>query len=85
MSENLGAFLALYGSLITGFLFIGLTENLDLECFNPIRNYNKHKKLNWLGVTLFTLLMHLIYPIYAFIYWFTKLITIGRKQGNEDK
>ena len=85
MSENLIGFLVIYATLVVGFFFIGLTEDLDLECFNPIRNHNKHKKLNWFGVILFTLLMHLLYPIYAFIYWFIKLITVGRKQENEDK
>ena len=83
MSDTLAKFIFIYGCMVVCFFFIGLGSDLDLECFNPIRNYNKHKKFNWFGIICFTILMHVLYPIYALIYWFIRLITVGRKQGEE--
>lgn len=60
-------------------LFLGLIFNLDLEVFNPIRNYNNWTKINWFGVWVATVFLHLIFPPYAIIYWVYRLVTIGRK------
>lgn len=55
--------------------------NLDVfDLFNPIRNYKTWTSMNWFGVILGTVLLHVLFPVYAVIYWFYKLCTFGRKQ-----
>ena len=51
----------------------------DLSVFNPIRNYNQWRKINWFGVIVATILLNVIFPLYAIVYWGYKLVTIGRK------
>lgn len=51
----------------------------DLSFFNPIRNYKEWTSMNWFGVIFFTILLNVIYPVYALCYWFYKLCTVGRK------
>ena len=60
-------------------VFIILFFCEDLSFFNPIRNYRKWKSLNFLGVGFFTILLHILLPHFAIIYWIYKLFTIGRK------
>lgn len=62
--------------------FITLFEAKDLHFFNPIRNYKKWKTLNFLGVGIITILLHILLPVLAIIYWIYILFTIGRKKEN---
>lgn len=50
----------------------------DFSFFNPIRNYKKWNRMNWFGVIFFTLLLTIIFPVFALGYWFYKLCTVGR-------
>ena len=61
--------------------FLGLVFLIpeDLEVFNPIRNYNTWRQINWFGVIVGTIFLHIIFPVYAIIYWGCVLVTIGRK------
>lgn len=45
---------------------------------NPCYVY-KHKKVNWFGAIMLSLLYTAICPIFAFGYWFYKLCTFGRR------
>lgn len=53
--------------------------DIDLEIFNPIRNYNKWTNINWFGISIITLFLNIIFIPYAIGYWIYKLFTIGRK------
>lgn len=58
-----------------------ITGNIDgFNLFNPIRNYKTWTSMNWFGVILGTVFLHVLFPVYAVIYWFYKLCTFGRKQ-----
>lgn len=51
--------------------------------FNPINNYyHEWKKLNVLGVLVFTLLLNIVFAPWAIIYWVIKffvfIFTVGR-------
>lgn len=65
------------------FGFIGiitvLNYNFHLYFFNPIRNYNKWRNMNWFGVGVCTLFLNIILLPYSIIYWIYKLFTVGRK------
>ena len=50
----------------------------DFSFFNTIRNYKKWNRMNWFGVIFFTLLLTIIFPVFALGYWFYKLCTVGR-------
>lgn len=65
--------------IITGF-GIGLSVS-DLSFFNPIRNYKKWKWFNIIGVLFFTILLHILLPHLAILYWFYKLFTFKRKEN----
>ena len=58
-------------------VFLGM--RFDLSVFNPIRNYNQWRKINWFGVIVATILLNVIFPLYAIVYWGYKLVTVGRK------
>ena len=60
------------------FLPVIATEE-GLSFFNPIRNYKKWYLMNWFGVIFFTLLLNIILPTLAFVYWFYKICTFGRR------
>ena len=63
-----------------GALVLGTLANFDLSIFNPVRNYNEWRKLNWYGVSVITLILNVVLFPYAFVYWMIyKLFTIGRK------
>lgn len=63
-----------------GFMGIAiLSEQLNFLFFNPIRNYNKWRSMNWFGVGVCTLFLNIILLPYAIIYWIYKLFTVGRK------
>ena len=49
-----------------------------LSFVNPVVIY-KHIPVNWFGAILFSIVLHIVFPIIAVIYWFYKLITVGRK------
>lgn len=67
------------GLLIIGDIILGIACDLDLEVFNPIRNYRKWTKINWFGVIVATIFLHIIFPIWAIGYWGYNLVTVGRK------
>lgn len=52
----------------------------SLSIFNPIRNYNTWTQFNWLGITIMTLLLNIVFIPYAIVYWIYKLFTVGRKE-----
>lgn len=72
------------GTIIELIFVISLIELVILICvedfsfFNPIRNYKKWNRMNWFGVIFFTLLLTIIFPVFALGYWFYKLCTVGR-------
>ena len=45
---------------------------------NPVVIY-KNVPMNWFGVILLTILLHILLPTIAIPYWFYKLVTVGRK------
>ena len=55
----------------------------EFNFFNPIRNYRTWTSMNWFGVILGTVFLHILLPVYAIVYWFYKLCTFGRKQEKE--
>jgi hypothetical protein len=64
------------------FVATGMTK--DHHYFNPINNYYyEWKKLNVLGVLVFTLLLNIILAPWAIIYWVIKffvfIFTVGRR------
>lgn len=59
---------------------VDLVEYEDFDFFNPIRNYEEWRSLNWFGVIFFTLLLNILMPTLAFGYWFYKLCTVGRRK-----
>lgn len=63
-----------------GNLEVGARAIDNFNIFNPIRNYKTWTSMNWFGVILGTMLLHVLLPVYAIIYWFYKLCTFGRKQ-----
>lgn len=50
--------------------------DFDLSIFNPIRNYNKWTNLNWFGIGIITILLNIIFVVYAICYWVYKIIQI---------
>lgn len=67
-------------ALISFYEMFGLLAiGLDLSIFNPIRNYNQWRKINWFGVIVATILLNVIFPLYAIVYWGYKLVTVGRR------
>ena len=60
-------------------MFVLLGMGFDLSVFNPIRNYNQWRKINWFGVIVATILLNVFFPLYAIVYWGCKLVTVGRK------
>jgi hypothetical protein len=48
----------------------------DLSIFNPIRNYNKWTSFNWFGISVITILLNIIFFVYAICYWTYKIIAI---------
>ena len=49
------------------------------ELCNPYWAYKYHKSVNWFGAIFLSLVYTALCPIYAIIYWFYKLCTIGRR------
>ncbi len=60
-------------------LLIACIVNLDFEVFNPVRNHNVWRKINWFGVVIGTIVLHIFYPILSIFYWGYILVTVGRK------
>lgn len=79
MISGVSAVLALMTliSFFEAFVLIGM--DFDLSIFNPIRNYNRWRKINWFGVIVATILLNVIFLLYAIVYWGYKLVTVGRK------
>lgn len=77
---HIGILVFIFYSIIS--TFIMFSEVNDLHFFNPIRNYKKWKTLNFVGVGIITILLHILLPIPAIIYWIYILFTIGRKKEN---
>ena len=69
-------------SLLEFIILCGI-ETEDFSFFNPIRNYKQWSGINWFGVIFLTLLLNIVFPVYAIGYWFYKLCTVGRKNKNE--
>ena len=88
MVEVIKIFAPIYFISHMMFFIIGIDNimrgNLDVfDFFNPIRNYNTWTSMNWFGVIIGTVFLHVLIPVYAMIYWFYKLCTFGRKQERE--
>ena len=49
------------------------------ELCNPYWTYQYHKKVNWFGAIMLSLLFTTLCPIGAVCYWFYKLCTVGRR------
>ena len=77
MSETV---ILIFGFLLLEAFALGIFADFDWSIFNPIRNYKKWIKLNWLGISIITLLLNIIFIPYAFCYWgIYKAFTVGRK------
>ena len=79
MVSGVGAVFALIGLISFFEVFALLGMGFDLSVFNPIRNHNQWRKINWFGVIVATILLNVIFPLYAIVYWGYKLVTAGRK------
>ena len=79
MISGVGAVFALIALISFFEAFVLLGMSFDLSIFNPIRNYNQWYKINWFGVIVATILLNVIFPLYAIVYWGYKLVTVGRK------
>ena len=79
MVSGVGAILALIAFISFFEVFVLLGMNFDLSVFNPIRNYNQWRKINWFGVIVATILLNVTFPLYAIVYWGYKLVTVGCK------
>lgn len=66
-------------------MFVILPMGCDLSIFNPIANYKRWYKINWFGVIVATLLLNMVFILYAICYWTYKgivlfcVLLIGRK------
>lgn len=49
------------------------------ELCNPYWTYRYHKKVNWFGAIMLSLLFTILCPVGAICYWFYKLCTVGRR------
>ena len=45
---------------------------------NPLFIYEQ-VKVNWFGCILITVILHILLPVVAVLYWLYKLCTVGRK------
>lgn len=59
--------------------FILIPMGFDLSIFNPVRNYNVWRKINWFGIVIITFILNIVFPLYSICYWIGKLFTIGRR------
>ncbi len=71
--------LAVIGLYVFISILFACLFNLDLTAFEPMRNYKKWKKFNWVGVWMGTIFLHIIYLPLAIFYWVYRLLTFGRK------
>ena len=52
---------------------------MELSDINPISIYDNYN-VNWFGCIMLTMFHHIaVGPIWAFVYWFYVLCTVGRK------
>lgn len=79
MVSGVGAIFSLIAFISFFEMFVILGMGCDLSVFNPIRNYNQWRKINLFGVIVATILLNVIFPLYAIVYWGYKLVTVGRK------
>ena len=75
---NIGAAILLYVIGNIGFLLLSVCEFQTFAWVNPIVIYD-NVKMNWVGVILTTIILHLLFPAVAIPYWIYKLLTVGRK------
>lgn len=69
------------GALIIGILDIGgveICQSKGGEFFNPFYCY-KHARVNWFGAFMMAFGFALLSPLWAAIFWFYKLCTVGRR------
>lgn len=85
MVSGVGAIFALIALISSIEIFVLLAMGFDLSVFNPIRNYNQWRKINWFGVIVATILLNVIFPLYSSGYWGYKLVTVGRKKNTHFK
>jgi len=85
MYEYNTIYISIYGFYLFVSALVIICKCSDLYFFNPIRNYKKWKSLNFLGVGFFTILLHILFPHMAIIYWIYVLFTFGRKKENENE
>ena len=56
-------------------------EYLNFSFVNPFVIY-KNIKMNWFGTILLTIIFNIMFPLIAVLYWFYKLVTVGRKDDD---
>lgn len=77
--DVLGIFI-MYTIMVTFVNFIVIEDDIGWQWINPIVIYQS-VSVNWFGCIILTILAHIAAgPIWASLYWFYKLCTVGRKQ-----
>lgn len=64
------------------FIIICNCDKLNFSFVNPFVIY-KNIKMNWFGTILLAIIFNIMFPLIAVLYWFYKLVTVGRKDDEE--
>jgi hypothetical protein len=70
----------LLGALILGYTS-KVGSEIELQRVNPLYTYKRYH-VNWFGAAVVALIFNCVCPVLSFCYWFYKLCTVGRKDGN---
>ena len=73
--------------VVWGLISLGINLDFfarkDRVYFNPVENYKNWYCLNWLGVSVFTIVINLLFLPMAILYWifrfFAFIFTVGRR------
>ena len=80
MSVEMSGVLVGYTVIVTIVNFVAVERGTGWQWINPVAIY-KNVPVNWFGCIILTILAHIAAgPIWACLYWFYKLCTVGRKQ-----
>ena len=73
--------------VVWGIISLGINLDFlarkDRVYFNPVENYKNWHCLNWLGVSVFTIIINLLFLPIAILYWISRffafIFTVGRR------
>lgn len=76
--DVLGIFI-MYTIMVTFVNFVVIEDDIGWQWINPVVIY-QNVSVNWFGCIVLTILAHIAAgPVWACLYWFYKLCTVGRK------